>query len=102
MKINPMDEVFFGEPSEDFDPDHNRRVIERTMKKQEANVRKKVREHRENLKERAWASARYLKSVGDGLASDVEGYFGNSYLAHLKGQSILDEYKKKILGGGEN
>lgn len=98
-KIHPLDEKFteiWGE-SPDFDPAHNRRVIDDSIKRYEAMRRKKEREFDEGNRERAQAASMYLKSLEQGKTSEnVELYFGKRQLAYLRGEQIRNELQEKL------
>lgn len=83
------------DPEEGFSAEHNRRVVDRSIKKYEAMRAKKQKEFDGKARERASALASYLKSLDRGNTSNVEKYFGRNYLAHLRGQEIMDYAKKK-------
>lgn len=70
-----------------FSPEHNREVVENSIKKYEATRRKKLREHDEGVQERAKALAFYMRNKGMVISSpdDMEKYFGKSYMNYLKG-----------------
>lgn len=79
-------------PDPNFDPEHNRKVIANTIKKNEILVRKKKRDYKEKIKERAEAMATYIESLKQGgKESDVTKYFGRRYLAKLRGEEIMDK-----------
>ena len=63
-KIHPNDWKYVaGEPDADFDPEHNKRVIESTIKSAEVMRDRKRRENAEGIRERADALAKYLMSL---------------------------------------
>lgn len=81
-----------GEP--EFSPARNKFIIENTIKKYEALRRKKRRMYVDSVRERADAVATYLKSrVAEGN-TPVEKYFGKRWMAHLRGQQILNTVKR--------
>ena len=97
--IHPVDEKYLQILPEDpnFDPAHNKRVIEESIKKHEANRQAKERENTEGIKERAEAMARYVKSLQQGKAtSDVEKYFGKRHLAYLRGEEVMARIKDQL------
>ena len=72
------------EPDVDFNADHNKDVIEKTIKGAERMKRQKRREHQEGLAERSEAISKYLTSVDQGGAeTDVTKYFGRKYKGGL-------------------
>lgn len=102
MEINP-----YGDS--DFDEEHNKRVIQDTIKKHEAKLRKQRRDFKEKTKERAEAGAMFLKNATQGKGYGVEKYFGKKELARLRAQEVINDLKsnpallaklKKKLGEG--
>ena len=78
----------------DFDPEHNKRVIKETIKKTDEMIRRKGREHDDAYRERAHAGAKYLKAVSEGTkTTDINKYFGNRYLAYLRGMEVMNKLK---------
>lgn len=74
------------EPDPNFDPEHNKQVIESSIKKYEANRRKKMQEHADGVEERAKALAFYLRHKGRvGSEGEMTRYFGKTYMDYLKG-----------------
>lgn len=98
-EIHPLDEKYtemWGE-SPDFSVEHNKKVIDESIKKYNAMRRKKEREFDEGNKERAQAASMYLKSLEQGNTSeDVEKYFGKRYLAYLRGEQIRNELQERL------
>ena len=86
-----MDEKYMMvDPDPDFDPEHNKRVIEETIKENDARRRKNLKEHEEEIRERSAALAMYMKSLSQsGATSDMQKYFGRRELARLRGEEIL-------------
>ena len=89
-RIHPMDYKFVpADPDPDFDPAHNRRVIRKSIRDTEANMRRKGREHNQAYRERAEATSRYLKNLQQGRgASKIDKYFSRKHLAYLKGKEV--------------
>jgi hypothetical protein len=84
------------EPDPDFNPQHNRRVIDEVMREAEVLSRKRKREFAEGLGERASALATFISSVNLGGKSEaVEKYFGKKFLKHLKGDDKIAERQSK-------
>ena len=85
------------DPSPNFDPKRNARIIQEVIDETEAIARKKRREATDGIRERTSAVAKYLKSVEMGGAkSDLEGYFGKRELARLRGEEVLATLKKRL------
>jgi hypothetical protein len=93
---------FIEDGEEGFSPEHNKFVIENTMKKYEANRKKKAKEHVEAIRERADAVATYFKSRMAEGNTPVEKYFGKRNLAYLRGEKILQKLKSNTLLGKKN
>ncbi len=82
----------------DFDPEHNKRVIEESIRKHDAKVKSIQWGLDQQVSERAQAAAMFLKNLDKGGASsDIEQYFGKQELLRLRGEQIL--YKLKSLQG---
>ena len=85
------DRFYVAKPDPGFSPDRNNAIVEGTIKKYEATVRRKQKEYANKVGERADAVATYLKSFSVG--TPVEKYFGKRTLAYLRGQKILQKIK---------
>lgn len=96
--IHPTDYQYVPtDPDPDFDPEHNKRVIAETIKKNEILSRAKERQFDEKVAERNNAAATYLKSLQQGgRARTPEGYFGSKYIAYLRGQTIISTLQTKM------
>jgi hypothetical protein len=82
-----------GEPG--FSPEHNKFVIENSIKKYRANRRRKAKEYVEAIQERSDAVATYIKSrIAEGN-TPVEKYFGKTMMAYLRGEKIMNVLKQK-------
>lgn len=95
MKIHPKDEKYVPVDADpDFDPEHNRRVIQSVIDDNERIARRKRRENEQGIRERANAVARYLKSLDMGKGeSNLVKYFGKRELARLRGEDVLSRLK---------
>ena len=79
-------------PEEYYDPTRNKKIVEATIRKNDALRKKKIKEFDEQLGERVEAVAHYLKALDRGdTGSPAEKYFGRKELAHLQGQKIMRE-----------
>jgi membrane protein involved in colicin uptake len=86
--------LYFVEDGEaGFNPEYNKMVIERTIKKAQENRKKKHKEYVESLRERSDAVATYLKSRKAESNRPVEEYFTKRELAHLRGEHIVQKLK---------
>ena len=84
-----------ADPDPDFDADHNKRVIAKTIKKNEAYRRKKKRAYKEKVDERAEAISTYIQSLKQGgRESDINKYFGRREMARLRGEEIMNKLNK--------
>jgi hypothetical protein len=96
-KIDKRDYKFIPEkPDIDFSPERNRLVIDRSIKKYEAMMRKKHQQFMEGVGERSEAVASFLHHVKQGRHNNVDTYFGRSTLAKLRGLEIVDTLRSKI------
>ena len=79
----------------DFDPEHNRRVIEKTIRESERNRREKRREFGDTISDRAQAISYYLKGLSEGRTStSAERYFGKRELARIRGQERVSRLRR--------
>lgn len=87
------------DPDPDFDPEHNMRVIEETIRENDLLAAQKKRESHEGARERSEVLARYYKSLADGKTSSTFlKYMGNHELARLRGKEILNKLKGSDIG----
>ena len=98
-RISPLDYRFTPvDPDPDFDAEHNRKVIEESIKAGEALWRAKQRKFSEGVGERSWAIAHYVDAYKMGAAdSSVKNFFGEKELVRLKGEKILNKIKKEAV-----
>lgn len=98
MKLSKQDwNLVNVDPDPGFDPEHNKRVIEETIRKNDLLRARKKREGNEKIGERSSAIAQYLADVNDGKTkSGVVDYFGRHEIARLRGEEILEIMKGKI------
>ena len=84
------------DPDPNFDPQHNRRVMEEVIRETDILSRQKKREFKEGLGERASAIATFISSINlGGKHEAAEKYFGKKFLNHLKGKDKLAERQTK-------
>ncbi len=98
-RIHKKDEKYLQILPEDpnFDPEHNKRVIEETIRDTDKMLRTKEHEHDEAYRERASAVASYLKSISTkGTKPGIEKYFGRRYLAYLQGKTAISRMKDQL------
>jgi hypothetical protein len=80
------------DPDPNFNPQHNRRVIDEVMRESEKLAKERRREFTEGMGERASALASFISSVNLGGSSEAaEKYFGKKFLKHLKGEDKIAE-----------
>lgn len=101
MKQVPLDKANWAyaptEPDPDFDPIHNQRVIDETIRENDLMASRKSHEYREKVRERAEAVAKYIKGIDDGKTNaSVLEYFGRQELSRLRGEELLDEVRGKL------
>lgn len=98
MKISKQDFKFVPvDPDPNFDPEHNKKVIEDSIKANELLRARKKRESDEKVKERTTAISQYLSDVNRGATkSGVLDYFGRHEIARLRGEEIIGIIKSKI------
>ena len=89
--------LFFKEDGDEgFNPERNKAIIKETIRKNQENRKRILREEEDNIRERADAVATYLKSkVAEG-STPVEKYFGKRYLAYLRGMKITNILKSRL------
>lgn len=97
-KIGKQDYQFVPvDPDPNFDPEHNRLVIEESIRKSKLLSERKKREHMDTVRERTQAVAEYLNNLNTGnTGSDVARYFGRRELARLRGEEIQNIIHAKI------
>lgn len=98
MKISKQDWGFVPvDPDPNFDPEHNKKVIEETIRENALISARIKRENDENVKERASAVAQYLEDINKGrTGSEVVDYFGRHEIARLRGEEISGIIRSKI------
>ena|SRR3990167_374939 len=85
-----------------FSVEHNRKVIEETIKKNKANEKRLKKEYLNNVEERIDASTYFLKAIANGKYNSSDPhtqalkYFGRRELARLRGEEIRQELMAKI------
>lgn len=96
--------LFFVEDGEEgFSPEHNKFVIENTIKKYKAKRKRQQKDYVESVRERSDAVATYLKSSAAETDKPVESYFGKKWMAYLRGEKILEKLKSnRLLGQKRN
>ena len=102
--IQPQDLKYVQvDPDPNFDPEHNKAVIEKTIKDNEKLVKARNRGFDEKAKERTNAVAIYLRSLNQGgKSTNHEKFFGKKYLAYLRGKEIMEKLKEQMAIQGRN
>lgn len=80
-------------PEPYFSPEHNKKVIENSIKKYEAKQEAVVAKFREGVGERSDMVASYLKSNAVDSNKPIDKYLGKKIMAQLHGQEIIDRLK---------
>jgi hypothetical protein len=81
-----------------FSPERNKRMVEESIRKTNAERARRNRLYKDQVGERVDAVITYLNSrIAEGN-TPIEKYFGKKMLAHLRGQQILETLKTKIGG----
>jgi hypothetical protein len=90
QKVSQADLKFFvekGDPG--FSPDHNKRVIDKTIKNYEMLRMRKLKEWKDKLGERTDVVATYLSSRAAESNKPIDKYITKKYMAHLQGKRIM-------------
>lgn len=91
------------DPDPNFDPDHNKEVIEKTIKDNEKLRRSRLRDSEDKVKERSNALAIYLRSLSQGgKSTSLEKFFGKKYLAYLRGKEVMENIKQQMMLQGRD
>lgn len=77
-------------PDPGFNPDRNKKIIQDSIQKYEANRAAKMKQFGEELEERTDAAMWYLKSTSE-KAKPIEQYFSRRELAALQGRKIIQK-----------
>lgn len=101
MNIAKQDKKFYLEiPEKGFSPERNKQVVENSIRKFEVLRKKKWNQRMEEYRERADASASFLRySDKMGGHAKLDKYFGRKMLAHLRGESILADMRLMAVRG---
>jgi hypothetical protein len=88
-------------PDPDFSAERNRQVIERTIAKAEKQRLEKFKIWNEQMRDRADATAMFLKHVDRGKDNNIVKYFGRKELGRLRGEDILTQLKGSVFKNGK-
>lgn len=84
-------------PDPDFSEEHNRKVIEETIKMADAKRAEQMKQFKDDVAERTHAASMYLKNLDHGQGvSDITEYFGKEELARLRGEKRISILKQNI------
>ena len=81
------------DPDKGFSADHNNEVIADVIDHTDRLVKRRKDRHSDELKDRSWAVAKYLKNLEMGGESDMTKYFGKREMARLQGEKIMAKLK---------
>jgi len=84
------------DPDPNFNPAHNRKVMDEVIRETDLLARKKQREFQEGVGERSAALAQFISAVNlGGKHEAAEKYFGKKFLKHLTGDDKTAEKQSK-------
>ena len=87
-----MEQKPYGDPG--FSEEQNRRVIAEVDEWNDMMDRKRERELKGKIEERATAAAQYLRNIAQGKGvTGIDQYFGRRYAAYLRGEEIVKQLK---------
>jgi hypothetical protein len=97
MELSIKDQMRYGEGDAEFSEEHNKDVIEATIKKTNKAHKLKSKLWNEGLQERADAVYSYLRHTTLGGKSDktIEQYLGKEYFMKLLGQERVNDLKRR-------
>lgn len=96
MKIDPRDYKYIPErPDDNFSPEHNKYVIEKTIRETDKLRAAKMKSFKEGVGERAEAVASFFHHVNNNGHNNIEKYFGAKMLAKLRGLEIVDRLRAR-------
>lgn len=101
MISNPDKKYFIEGGEQGFNPEQNKWVIEDSIRRYELMRKRKMKDFRDGISERAEAVASYLTSskgaVYKGFSeSGLTKYFGKRKLADLQGKNIIERLSSKL------
>lgn len=94
-KIDKADWKFVPvDPDPDFNYERNKKIIEDSIKKNEAKKKRDKAFFNEQIKDKGRATASYLLNLQNGRGeSNLAKYFGIKEMKTLRGQEFLDRLK---------
>lgn len=91
-RLTPMN------PDPGFDPEHNKRVIEETIRENDLKFKANQKIYDEEVAERAKALSYYIKAIDQGgRNTDISQYFGKKEIARLRGEEIMRKLKERSI-----
>jgi hypothetical protein len=90
QKVSQADLKFFvekGDPG--FSPEHNKRVIDKTIKNYELMRHNKLKAWKDKVGERSDVVATYLHSRAAQSDVPIDKYISKKYMAYLQGKRIM-------------
>lgn len=85
------------DPEPGFSPEHNKFVVENSIKKHEINMKKRDNEYNDRLMERVEAAETWLKYKDQGGELPIDKYFKSRMMAYLKAEQVKSAAKKQGL-----
>lgn len=96
FEVDPKDERFILKvPDRGFSPEHNKAVVDESIRKYEEFRRKQWKIWEDKTRERANALASYFKylDTGKGGTNPLMKYFSRKTRAYLRGEKIIQELR---------
>ncbi len=87
---------YLDRPEKGFSPERNKKVIELSIAKSRLLAERRNKDYIEQIRERADAVASFLKFVDRGGDDRIDRYLGKKWLAHMRGQQIVEEVKGRM------
>ena len=87
-------------PDPDFNATRNKSIIDKSIEKYELARAEKIKLWNEQMRDRADATAMFLKHVDKGKHNDIVKYFGRQELARLRGEDIATQLKSSLFKNG--
>jgi hypothetical protein len=81
------------DPEPEFSPEHNKAVIDNSIKRYELKQKQVMDKFREGVGERSDMVATYLKSNAAQSNKPIDKYLGKTWMTRLRGEEIIDRLK---------
>ena len=97
-KVNRVDwDLVPVDPDPDFDPEHNKRVIAETIRKNDLLQKKRRADYNEKIDEKTADLAFYIKGIDQGgRTTDINKYFGKAHIAKMRGIEIRNQLMSQM------